>query len=127
MAYESGMDYRILIAGAAAAALFLFIRASSFAKPDAARALLAQGGKLIDVRTSGEYAGGHVAKAVNVPLDQLGARIAQVAPDKASPLLLYCASGARSGAGVRILKGMGYTNVANLGGHGRAQHIAGNP
>ncbi len=53
------------------------------------------GARLVDVRTPGEYAGGHIPGAVNVPLQQISA-IASEVPDKSTPLFVYCMSGARS-------------------------------
>lgn len=50
------------------------------------------GARLIDVRTAGEYAGGHIPGAVNVPLQQIGA-IASEVPTKSTPLFVYCMSG----------------------------------
>ena len=70
------------------------------------------GARLIDVRTAGEYAGGHIPGAVNVPLQQIGA-IASEVPDKSTPLFVYCMSGARSQQAVGALK---------QGLHRRAQH-----
>lgn len=73
---------------------------------------------LIDVRSEGEFAGGHLDGALNLPLDRLGAAIAAVAPDPARPLVLYCASGARSGYGCALLMAMGYHDVSNGGAIG---------
>lgn len=75
------------------------------------------GARLIDVRTAGEYAGGHIPGAVNVPLQQIGA-IASEVPDKSTPLFVYCMSGARSQQAVGALKQMGYTDARNIGGIG---------
>ncbi len=58
------------------------------------------GARLVDVRTPGEYAGGHIPGAVNVPLQQISA-IASEVPDKSTPLFVYCMSGARSRGGRR--------------------------
>jgi phage shock protein E len=68
---------------------------------------------MLDVRSPGEFAMGHVRGAINVPLDRLAQAIEQVVPDKKAPLLLYCASGARSGMACSILQQMGYTDVRN--------------
>jgi phage shock protein E len=68
---------------------------------------------MLDVRSPGEFAMGHVRGALNVPLDQLPQAIEQVVPDKKAPLLLYCASGARSGMACSILQQMGYKDVRN--------------
>ena len=73
---------------------------------------------LIDVRSPGEYAGGFLDGAVNLPLDQLQAGIARVAPDLDQPIVLYCASGGRSGMGCMLLQQMGYRQVSNGGGIG---------
>ncbi len=69
---------------------------------------------LVDVRTPEEYAGGHLANAVNIPLDQLGARLGEVPTDM--PVVLYCRSGNRSAQAAGILNGAGYTQVLDLGG-----------
>lgn len=73
------------------------------------------GAVLLDVRTPGEYKGGRIPGSKNVPLQSIE-DIADVAADKATPLFVYCQSGARSSQAVSKLKAMGYTNVKNLGG-----------
>lgn len=75
------------------------------------------GGRLIDVRTPDEFAGGRVPGATNVPLQQI-ASIAKEVPDKATPLFVYCLSGGRSQQAVSALKRMGYTDARNIGGIG---------
>lgn len=72
------------------------------------------GALLLDVRTREEYAGGHVANSVNVPLDELNA-VAE-STDRNVPLFVYCLSGARSGQAVRLLKRYGFKDVRNIGG-----------
>ena len=73
------------------------------------------GALLLDVRTPGEYAGGHIPGAQNLPLQALEG-IASVAPARDTPLFLYCRSGARSGQAASLLQRMGYTKVTNIGG-----------
>ena len=70
---------------------------------------------LVDVRTTGEYASGHIPGSHNVPLDNLG-RIDDDDPDENTPVFVYCLSGGRSGRAVSMIKQMGYTNVTNIGG-----------
>ena len=70
---------------------------------------------VIDVRTPMEFATGAYPGAVNIPLDDLPSRITEIG-DTDRDIVLYCASGARSAYGQRILKQMGYTNVKNAGG-----------
>ncbi|MFG3351295.1 rhodanese-like domain-containing protein [Streptomyces sp. NPDC048001] len=74
---------------------------------------------IIDVRTPGEFAGGHVPGALNIPLD----RIAQALPDirhaaDRGDVLVVCASGARSGNACRILAENGVTTATLSGGTG---------
>ena len=71
----------------------------------------------IDVRTPEEFKEGHLKDAVNIPVDQIGARIGSVSPDKSAPVNLYCRSGRRSEAALQELKKMGYTKVTNHGGY----------
>ena len=73
------------------------------------------GAKIVDVRSPEEYNDEHYANAVNIPVNELQARLAELG-DKASPLVLYCASGARSAQAARLLKQSGYVNVVNAGG-----------
>ena len=73
---------------------------------------------LIDVRSPGEFAGGHLSGAINVPLDQLQFSIGTIAPNLTAPLLVYCASGARSSFASGVLQQLGYTQVSNGGGIG---------
>ena len=73
------------------------------------------GALLLDVRTEGEYAAGHIPGARNLPLQSLE-DIASVAPAKDTPLFLYCRSGARSGQATSQLQRMGYTRATNIGG-----------
>jgi phage shock protein E len=71
---------------------------------------------VIDVRSEREFHAAAVEHAVNLPLPQLAQRISEFAVDKATPLVLYCASGARSGIACGVLEQLGYTNVTNAGG-----------
>ncbi|MDS4028697.1 MAG: rhodanese-like domain-containing protein [Candidatus Contendobacter sp.] len=71
---------------------------------------------IIDVRTTEEYRAGHVREAINIPYDEIAARIAAVAPDRNSGIVLYCRSGRRSGIAEQALRQMGYRQVENKGG-----------
>ncbi|MFV0606217.1 MAG: rhodanese-like domain-containing protein [Niabella sp.] len=61
---------------------------------------------IIDVRTPGEFMGGNVAGSVNIPLDELEARIDEI-KQMPEPIVLCCASGNRSGAAANYLKSVG--------------------
>ena len=78
---------------------------------------------VVDVREPPEVeASGKVAGAVNVPGGMLELRADPKSPyhdarfDTGKPVILYCASGARSALGGKLLKDMGYEKVFNLGG-----------
>ena len=88
-----------------------------------AKQLLKSGARVIDVRSRAEFNAGRVKGAVNVPLDELPARIGSVAPDKQAPLLLHCLSGTRSAMARSSLRRLGYARVYNLGSLGRARRI----
>jgi phage shock protein E len=78
---------------------------------------------VVDVRTEGEYDSSHLDSALNIPLSDLKVRIGEIVPDKDRTLLLHCRSGSRSFAAKRILKGMGYSSVYNLGSFSRAKKM----
>ncbi len=76
---------------------------------------IAAGAKIIDVRSTGEFADGAYPGAINIPLHVLPLKMNELGP-KDTPIVLYCASGARSGQGMRFLKQNGFTDVVNAGG-----------
>ena len=79
---------------------------------------------VIDVRSEREFQTTALEHAVNVPLPQLQQRIGELVPDRATALVLYCASGARSGMACKVLKQMGYSSVTNAGGlYAAAEHL----
>jgi rhodanese-related sulfurtransferase len=63
-------------------------------------------GTILDVRTSREFSGGSVAGSINIPLQEIPERITELKYLKA-PLILCCASGARSGQAHRFLEQQG--------------------
>jgi phage shock protein E len=77
--------------------------------------LIKSGAKVIDVRSSEEFEDEHYPNAINVPVNEIQARAKELG-DASTPLVLYCASGARSGYAARILAGAGYKKVVNAGG-----------
>jgi phage shock protein E len=83
-----------------------------------ARRLVGSGARLVDVRTREEFAAGHLPGAVNIPVQELDRRMAELEP-KGEPLVLYCRSGSRSGRAARMLKGAGYSAVHDLGAMSR--------
>jgi molybdopterin/thiamine biosynthesis adenylyltransferase/rhodanese-related sulfurtransferase len=71
---------------------------------------------LVDVREEDEWSEGHIPGAVHVPRGFLESRIERVAPDRAQPVVLYCAVGSRSAFAAKTLEELGYENVVSLAG-----------
>ncbi|APW43844.1 rhodanese-like domain-containing protein [Rhodoferax saidenbachensis] len=71
---------------------------------------------VVDVSDAAEFAAGHVGGAKNVPLAELEAKLAGVAKNKALPLILVCATGARSARAVLAAKKLGYEQAQSLAG-----------
>lgn len=69
---------------------------------------------LIDVRTSEEFASGHIHGAVNIPVDSLQSRLSEVPTGR--PIVVYCRSGNRSATASQILEQAGYSAIYDLGG-----------
>ena len=86
-----------------------------------------QAAQLIDVRSGDEWRAGHIAGALNVPVTQLGARIAGLRLDGTRPIVAMCRSGGRSKVAVRLLQRHGYGNACELQGGVRAWQRAGLP
>lgn len=76
--------------------------------------LVKQGAIIVDVRTSGEYASGHIPGSVHIPVNELNSKLAKL-KDKNRPIITCCASGMRSASAKSILKANGYTQVYNGG------------
>ena len=85
------------------------------ANPEKFSQLIESGeGNLVDVRTPGEYAEGHIPGAKNFNVNG-GAFKAQVSElDKKEPVYVYCRSGGRSVTASKQLKSMGFEKVYNL-------------
>lgn len=71
---------------------------------------------VIDVCEPAEYQAGHVGGAKSIPLAELEAKLPGAVKNKATPLVLVCASGMRSGRAVAIAKKLGYENAQSLAG-----------
>ncbi len=77
--------------------------------------LVKNGAVIVDVRSKGEYSGGHIKGSMNIPLDTLRSNLSKL-KDKGRPVITCCASGMRSGQAVSILKSNGFEQVYNGGG-----------
>jgi len=69
-----------------------------------------------DVRSEQDYQADHMEGTEFIPHIQIGEEIGKLNLAKDTPIKLFCRSGGRSGIATETLKGMGYTNVENVGG-----------
>ena len=69
---------------------------------------------LLDARTAGEYARGHIRGFRNIPVDELRERLAEL--EKGKPVYVICQSGLRSYIACRILEGQGFEAYNFSGG-----------
>jgi phage shock protein E len=106
-------------------AAVLLLKNSGQISAQEAVAHLKNGGLAIDVRSAVEFSSGHLAGAVNIPMEQLEAARPRQEKDRDRVLLLHCRSGMRSTMARSKLKGAGYANVFNLGSFARARKIVG--
>jgi len=76
---------------------------------------------ILDVRSKGEYAGGHIKGSINIAVEQLSSNLHKL-KSKSKPIIAYCESGMRSAAAKNILKSNGFTEVYNGGNINRLQN-----
>ena len=82
---------------------------------------------LVDVRTPEEYRNGHVPGAINIPVQELDRRLAELSGYRDTELVLYCESGMRAGYAERMLQQQGFTQIRSLDGDMAAWRRAGLP
>lgn len=83
---------------------------------EATRLMNQSGTLVLDVRDDHEFASGHLPRAKNIPLRDLGKRLEEIAKFKDKPVIVSCRTGARSASACRTLRKAGFGNVHNLGG-----------
>ena len=93
--------------------------------PEEALASLRGDGLLIDVRSPGEYRGGHARGAKSIPLPALSGQAGALSRER--PIHLICASGHRSRAAARMLVKAGFENVSSVRGGTAAWARTGQP
>ena len=75
---------------------------------------------ILDVRTPEEFASRHIDGAVNIPVDEIDRRKAEIdkltGGDANKPIVVYCAAGSRAAVAKQALVAAGHTKVTNLGG-----------
>jgi phage shock protein E len=76
--------------------------------------LVKEGAVILDVRSPGEFQGGHIKGSINVPLQSIQSSLGKIPKNKT--VITCCASGMRSASAKSILKSAGYVDVHNGGG-----------
>ena len=72
--------------------------------------------QLVDVRTSDEYGAGKIGDASNMDYYADDFKTQLETLDKSQPVMIYCASGGRSGKTATMMKSMGFKEVYDLSG-----------
>jgi phage shock protein E len=86
--------------------------------------LVKNGAIILDVRSKGEYAVGHIIGSLNISVDTLKNNLTKL-KDKNKTIITCCASGMRSASAKSILKANGYSQVYNGGGWSSLQNKIG--
>ena len=76
--------------------------------------LVQEGAVIVDVRSPGEFQGGHIKGSINVPLQSIQSSLGKIPKNKT--VITCCASGMRSASAKSLLKSAGYAEVHNGGG-----------
>jgi phage shock protein E len=117
------MNWITILILAAMLATIILLRRSDLVSATEAAAHLKNGALVIDVRTAGEFASGHLPNAINLPLDEIESALPRRVTDKSQVLLLHCQAGGRSAEASKKLIALGYLNAFNLGSYHRAEQI----
>jgi rhodanese-related sulfurtransferase len=102
-------------------------RAGTLKPADAVTLINREKAVVVDVRDATEFAAGHAIGAKNIPLDDLEAKLPGAVKNKATPLILVCATGARSNRALATAKKLGYEKAQSLSGGMGAWRTAGLP
>lgn len=120
------MSYLVLAAAAAFVGYKLWSMRRSPQQLQVIQQALDSGALLVDVRSPGEFGGGHLPGAQNIPVGSIAGQAATL-KKAGKPVVVYCASGTRAGMAVTALKSAGVAEVHNLGtlGAGRGLRFGG--
>lgn len=116
------LDNWMLMAIALSSGFFLLLpvvqgaAATGISPTEAVQCMNREKGVVIDVCGADEFAQGHIKGAVNVPLDELEARLDKAVKNKSTPVIMVCAAGARSKRAQAIAQKLGYEKVHSLHG-----------
>ncbi len=83
---------------------------------EAVRLMNRESAVVLDVREPTEFQSGHINRALNIPLGQVAGRIPELKKFQERPIIVYCATGARSARAAAILHKQGFAGARNLTG-----------
>lgn len=101
-------------------------RAGAVGASEAVRLMNREKAVVVDIREPADYAAGHVTGSRNVPLAQLE-QSRELPTNKALPVVVVCATGARAGRAVSVLRKLGHAGAVGLAGGLAAWREAGLP
>jgi rhodanese-related sulfurtransferase len=116
------LDNWMLLTIAASSGFFLLLpvvqgaAATGISPAETVQCMNREKGVVIDVCGADEFAQSHIKGAVNVPLDELEARLDKAVKNKSTPVIMVCAAGARSKRAQAIAQKLGYEKVHSLHG-----------
>jgi rhodanese-related sulfurtransferase len=82
---------------------------------------------ILDVRTPGEYATGHIPGAVNIPHTELRDRLSELMSHQNEEIVVHCQTGPRAGVAQSILSQAGFMQIRELEGHMQQWKASGYP
>lgn len=94
----------------------MFTGGSLMADKNEIKERIKNGALVVDVRTQGEFSGGHYEGALNIPVDEVQRRISEFGNNKDRDIIVYCRSGGRAGSAKQMLESAGFKKVSNAGG-----------
>lgn len=117
------METQILLYGAGALVLFLFVRRTlrmralaQYSPAEIEDRLALRGGiVLLDVRTDAERQSGSIRGSIHIPLASLRSRMKELEKFREREIVCYCASGSRSASAALLLQKNGF-RAGNLRG-----------
>jgi rhodanese-related sulfurtransferase len=116
------LDNWMLITIALTSGFFLLLpvvqgaAASGISPNEVVQCINREKGVVVDVCGADEFAQSHIKGAVNLPLDELEARLSKTVKNKSTPVIMVCAAGARSKRAQAIAQKLGYEKVHSLHG-----------
>lgn len=107
----------------ARSAIVVAMNADARLDAEGVRKLVASGAQLLDVRSADEWKAGHIEGAQHAYWLDLMEPVTKLWPDKSTPIVAYCAVGARSRAAAIRLRAAGYTHVIAMTDGGYAELV----